>query len=91
MLEIEVGHVLRAQGRTLAVAESCTGGLLGQRITAVPGASAYFRGGIIAYHNEAKTRLLGVPREIIAGHGGVLAGSTSWQTSGINRLFWAVA
>ncbi|MDD5452728.1 MAG: CinA family protein [Candidatus Bipolaricaulis sp.] len=76
MREVEVGRVLREQGRTLAVAESCTGGLLGQRITAVPGASAYFLGGIIAYHNEAKMRLLGVPREIIAGHGGVSAECT---------------
>ncbi|MFZ2348605.1 MAG: CinA family protein, partial [Candidatus Bipolaricaulis anaerobius] len=82
MLEIEVGHVLRAQGRTLAVAESCTGGLLGQRITAVPGASVYFRGGIIAYHNEAKTRLLGVPREIIADHGGVSAECTQAMARG---------
>lgn len=59
------------QGKTLAVAESCTGGLLGERITDVPGASAYFLGGIIAYDNEIKVKLLGVPREVIAAHGSV--------------------
>ncbi|MBC7220476.1 nicotinamide-nucleotide amidohydrolase family protein [Candidatus Bipolaricaulota bacterium] len=73
MNESEVGRLLMHHGRTLAVAESCTGGLLAQRITDVPGASAYFRGGIVAYSNDVKEQLLGVPRAILAAHGAVSA------------------
>ncbi|MEW6217745.1 MAG: CinA family protein, partial [Candidatus Bipolaricaulota bacterium] len=58
MREIEVGKLLAQRGETLAVAESCTGGLLAGRITDVPGASAHFLGGIIAYSNEIKAMLL---------------------------------
>ena len=62
---------LVARGQTLAVAESCTGGGLGWRITALPGSSAFFKGGIIAYANETKQRLLGVPTSLLARHGAV--------------------
>ena len=55
----------------MAVAESCTGGLLAMRITEVPGASEYFLGGIVSYANPAKERLLGVPGEVLARHGAV--------------------
>jgi nicotinamide-nucleotide amidase len=55
-----VGELLQAAGETLAVAESCTGGGLGQMLTAIPGSSSYFWGGIISYHNQAKISLLGV-------------------------------
>lgn len=58
-------------GRTLAVAESCTAGLLAARLTDKPGASAWFAGGVVAYSNAAKTELLGVPSELIAEHGAV--------------------
>ncbi|RLE30050.1 damage-inducible protein CinA [Candidatus Acetothermia bacterium] len=71
MLELEIGERLRGSGRTLAVAESCTGGLLAMRITEVPGASEYFLGGIVSYANPAKERLLGVPGEVLARHGAV--------------------
>lgn len=73
MREVEVGQMLRRHGKTVAVAESCTGGLLAQRITEVPGASDYFRGGIVAYSNDVKEKLLGVPREVLATHGAVSA------------------
>jgi len=59
-LEAVIGRMLRESGSTLSVAESCTGGLLGQRITAVPGSSGYFLGGFLTYTDEMKTRLLGV-------------------------------
>ncbi len=59
------------EGRTVATAESCTGGLLAGRLTDRPGSSAYVLGGIVAYANEAKTRLAGVPAELIARHGAV--------------------
>jgi nicotinamide-nucleotide amidase len=58
-------------GRTIAVAESATGGLLGARLTRRPGASLYFAGGVVAYSDEAKSELLGVPPELIAAHGAV--------------------
>jgi nicotinamide-nucleotide amidase len=61
----------RARGATLAVAESCTGGLVGARLTAVPGSSDVFVGGVISYANEAKTGLAGVPAELIREHGAV--------------------
>jgi PncC family amidohydrolase len=59
-LEVRLGELLRQRGLRLAVAESCTGGLIGHRITNVPGSSTYFIGGVISYANEAKVRLLGV-------------------------------
>jgi PncC family amidohydrolase len=65
------GAALRARGWTVAVAESCTGGLLGAALTAVPGSSGYVRGGVIAYDNTIKTGLLDVDAGLIAGHGAV--------------------
>jgi nicotinamide-nucleotide amidase len=65
------GDVLRARGWTVAVAESCTGGLLGATLTAVPGSSRYVRGGVIAYDDELKTGLLGVDEGLLARHGAV--------------------
>lgn len=62
---------LRARGFRLAVAESCTGGLLGERITAIPGSSAVFVGGVIAYANEIKVAALGVPDQLLQAHGAV--------------------
>ena len=59
------------QGRRIAVGESCTGGLLSARLTDRPGASAYFAGGVVAYSNDAKVELLGVPAELIDRHGAV--------------------
>ena len=67
----QLGAALSASGRTLAVAESCTGGLLGGAITSVPGSSLYFSGGVVAYGNSAKASLLGVPRDLIAARGAV--------------------
>ena len=72
-LESVVGKMLKEQGLTLAVAESCTGGLVGERITRVPGSSAYFLGGVICYSNEVKERLLGVPRSLLRRYGAVSA------------------
>ncbi len=70
-LEAVVGEVLAERGLTVAVAESCTGGLLGHRITNVPGSSRYFRGGIMAYSNELKSALLGIESELIVREGAV--------------------
>jgi nicotinamide-nucleotide amidase len=70
-IEEVVGKLLLAANATLSVAESCTGGLLGERLTSVPGSSEYFLGGFITYSNALKTELLGVPAEMLAAHGAV--------------------
>jgi nicotinamide-nucleotide amidase len=67
-LEKVIGDLLRARRASLSVAESATGGLLGGRITAVPSASDYFRGGFVTYSDQMKIQLLGVPAELIAEH-----------------------
>jgi nicotinamide-nucleotide amidase len=70
-LEQVVGHLLKEAGTTLAVAESCTGGLIAHRLTEVAGSSAYFEQGFITYSNQSKVDLLGVPLELIREHGAV--------------------
>jgi nicotinamide-nucleotide amidase len=70
-LESVVGGLLRAAGATLTVAESCTGGLLGERLTRVAGSSDYFLGGAITYDDRLKTAMLGVPAALLAAHGAV--------------------
>jgi nicotinamide-nucleotide amidase len=70
-LESVVGDLLRAAGASLAAAESCTGGLLAERLTRVPGSSEYFVGGAVTYSDRLKTALLGVPVELLAQHGAV--------------------
>ncbi len=70
-MEGVVGCLLRDRGLTLAVAESCTGGLIGHRITNVPGSSAYFREGVVCYSNDAKRELLGVAPATLAAVGAV--------------------
>jgi nicotinamide-nucleotide amidase len=70
-MEEVVGRLLIEQGKTLAVAESCTGGLIGHRITNVPGSSAYFLLDLVTYSNAAKESLLGVNQATLAAHGAV--------------------
>jgi PncC family amidohydrolase len=86
-LEKQIGEFLSQRGWTLAVAESCTGGLLGHRITNVSGSSAYFQGGAITYSNEAKERILGVPHEILIEHGTVSKETALAMAQGARRLF----
>lgn len=69
--EIQIGPLLRARGLRLATAESCTGGLIADRITDVPGSSDYFQGGIVAYAYEAKVALLNVSWETLRAYGAV--------------------
>ncbi|GFN24195.1 competence/damage-inducible protein A [Thermanaeromonas sp. C210] len=85
-LEEVVGRLLAARGWTLAVAESCTGGLLAHRITNVPGSSIYFRQGLVAYANEAKVRLLGVPPEVLDRQGAVSREVALAMARGIRHL-----
>jgi nicotinamide-nucleotide amidase len=72
-LEAVVGRLLRARHLTVALAESCTGGLVGHRLTQVSGSSAYFERGFVVYSNEAKQALLGVPESVLREHGAVSA------------------
>ena len=72
-LAARVQDACRAAGLRVGVAESCTGGRVGDALTDVPGASAYVAGGIIAYEDAAKVRLLGVPEAVLAAHGAVSA------------------
>jgi nicotinamide-nucleotide amidase len=70
-LEAVVGDMLRERGMTIAVAESCSGGLLASRLTDVPGSSDYVDRGVVCYSNRAKTELAGVPESLLAEHGAV--------------------
>lgn len=84
-LESAVLRELRARGRTLAIAESCTGGRIGAALTSVPGASASFLGGVIAYDNAVKTGLLGVDADDIAAHGAVSESVAAAMAAGVRR------
>jgi len=70
-LEEVVAQVLTENRATIAAAESCTGGMLAERLTNVPGSSSYFLGGVVCYSNELKTTLVGVPKELIEAKGAV--------------------
>ncbi len=70
-LEQIVGYWLQMRNATLAVAESCTGGLVAERLTSISGSSRYFRGGAVVYSNQLKTELAGVPADMIEKHGAV--------------------
>lgn len=74
---------------TLAVAESCAGGLVSHRITNIPGSSLYFKGAIVAYSNEAKTSLLKVPEGLIKEHGAVSAEVAAAMALGVKRVLRA--
>ena len=82
-MEQIVGELLAKRGETLAVAESCTGGLIAQRITEVPGSSAYFMEGAVTYSNAAKIRTLGVDPAIIEQHGAVSAECAEAMAAGM--------
>ncbi len=82
---------LRARGWRLAVAESCTGGMVGSRLTAIPGASDTFVGGVIAYADESKIRDLGVPPEMLRAEGAVSEAVATAMAEGVARRFLAEA
>ncbi len=84
-LEQIVGYFLQMRGATLAVAESCTGGLLAERITSVSGSSRYFLGGALVYSNELKTEFAGVPASLIKKHGAVSREVAAAMAEGIRK------
>lgn len=89
VLEERIGQLLADKELTLAVAESCTGGLLCHRITNVPGSSRYFEGGAVAYSYSAKERLLGVEHHTLYEHGAVSEETALEMAEGARRVFGA--
>jgi nicotinamide-nucleotide amidase len=85
-LEGAVARLLQERGATLALAESCTGGLLAKRLTDMPGSSAYFTEGLVTYSNEAKERLLGVPHALLLEHGAVSEPVARAMAEGARRI-----
>ncbi len=82
-----VGRLLMERGQSLSAAESCTGGYIAHLITAIPGASGYFKGSITAYSNVAKTELLGVEGNTISNHGAVSEQVVKQMAEGARRKF----
>ena len=87
--EIQVGQLVRERGLKLVLAESCTGGLLGSRITDVAGSSEYFLGGVVAYSYEAKADLLGVSWDTLNTKGAVSPETVLEMARGVRNLMKA--
>lgn len=86
-LEKTIGDYLRNKGWTLAVAESCTGGLICDRITDVPGSSDYFMGGMVTYSNESKAKHTGIPLDYIKKYGAVSPQVAKKMAQGVRKAF----
>jgi nicotinamide-nucleotide amidase len=78
-----VGGLLKEKGLSLSVAESCTGGLIANLVTNVPGSSSYFKGGLVTYSNEAKIDILQVPSQVLADHGAVSDSTVRMMAEGV--------
>ena len=85
-LESAVARLLKERGATLALAESCTGGLLAKRLTDLAGSSSYFKEGLVTYSNESKERWLGVPHEMLLEHGAVSEPVARKMAEGARRI-----
>jgi len=86
-LETQIGSLLQNRGQKLALAESCTGGLVANRITDVPGSSGYFLGGVVAYAYEAKVRLLEVSWDTLHAYGAVSRETVLEMARGARKSF----
>jgi PncC family amidohydrolase len=87
--EVIAGELLRILGLKLATAESSTGGLIGHKITNVPGSSDYYLGGVVSYANEAKVKLLGVQNKTLEKHGAVSRLTVLEMAKGIRQVLTA--
>ena len=88
-LETAVGKLLKNAGKTLALAESCSGGYISHLITTVPGSSNYLRGTVVPYHNDLKEQILGVSSATLAQHGAVSEETVREMATGVKKLFGA--
>jgi len=86
-LEKLIGDLLRKKGWTLSIAESCTGGLISDRITDVSGSSDYFMGGMVNYSNESKAKHFGIPLDYIKRYGAVSPQVARRMTQGVRKAF----
>ena len=86
-LETALGKLLKNAGKTIALAESCSGGYVSHLITTVPGSSAYFQGAVVPYHNAFKEHILGVKSETLSSHGAVSEATVAEMAEGVRALF----
>lgn len=86
-LSQEIGSILPKKRLTLSVCESCTGGMLGSIITQIPGSSKYFLGGIIAYSNDSKKRIVGVRSNVLKQYGAVSPEVAAEMAQGVQKVF----
>ncbi len=85
-LQAAIGRLLKAEGETISVAESCTGGMIASLLTSVPGASQYFYGGVVSYDNSVKTNVLKVKEETLAKYGAVSRECVEEMAKGVRKL-----
>ncbi|WP_297334891.1 competence/damage-inducible protein A [Algoriphagus sp.] len=86
-LETAIGKLLKNSGKTLALAESCSGGYVSHLITSVPGSSTYFQGTVVPYHNQFKEKILGVSAQTLQNHGAVSEQTVQEMAQGVRNLF----
>lgn len=89
MMQLSYDVIRSLEGKTLATAESCTGGGIGKALTAVPGSSAVYKGGVISYTNEVKEKLLRVDPAVLERDGAVSASVAEAMAAGVRELFAA--
>lgn len=87
--EEAIGHMLKAQKKTVALAESCSGGYAAHSLTSIPGSSAYFQGGVVPYHNELKEKVLGVQHQTLLDHGAVSEQTVIEMSKQVRQLMQA--
>jgi nicotinamide-nucleotide amidase len=86
-LETAIAKLLKAEKKTIALAESCSGGYVSHLITSVPGSSTYYQGGIIPYHNQFKNKILGVSNDTLSRFGAVSEETVREMAAGVRKLF----
>lgn len=86
-LESAIGKLLKKEGKTLALAESCSGGFVSHLITSIPGSSAYFQGSVVPYHNQFKENILGVMPQTLENFGAVSEETVKEMATGVRKLF----
>lgn len=86
-MENSLSDLITSKSLTIAIAESCTGGLIGHIITSTPGSSAYFMGGVVSYSDQAKCDILGVAEDTIANHGAVSEQTAKEMARGVRERF----